>query len=245
MRSTPAMWILRAMRWRLPQILAVLALVLLAGVLSVQHVERTMGGATVPGLVLVDASWLGAGDVAALRRRWPDLTSEWLEAAGPGLTPAGALAPFDAALLDALASRGDRTILLSLDPGLGRAAAEAARTPVGDPRWHAVLDTFPDVASRSTLSVLTDSLADFLRRQSGTRAFVAAVLLGDEQSRNPVQTFEPVVAALHTLPSFRRSSLVILGRRRGDGQRLALRIDRGPWKERARPGLADLLDPRW
>jgi len=233
------------MHWRLPQILAVLALVLLAGVLSVRHVERSMGGATVPGLVLVDASWIGSAESEALRKRWPQLTSEWLAEGGPGLTPAGALAPFGPDLIDALARRGDRTILLTLDPGLGRDGAEQARTDGGEPRWQAVLDQFPDVAARPALSTMSEVLADFIRRQSGTRAFVAAVLTGDQRSRNAAQMFEPIVTALDTLPSFRRSSLVVLGARDADGRRLAVRLDRGPWKDRARPGLADLLDPRW
>src|SRR5258705_10518152 len=54
------------MSLRLTHVLALMALILAAGVLSIGHLEADTGVGTVPGLVVIDAPWLEARAVAEL-----------------------------------------------------------------------------------------------------------------------------------------------------------------------------------
>ncbi|MCB9897627.1 MAG: hypothetical protein H6825_06470 [Planctomycetes bacterium] len=222
------------MTFRLSHVLALMLLLLLAGVASVGYLEARSGGAAVPGLVLVDAPVF---DQAAL----DELASQWsgrgaarreLVVAQPGVP----LAPFESRFVRRVMSRGDVTALFTLDPAFGR--PEAAR--LGG--WQAVLDSFPALGGELPLERLVAAGAEFVRSQSGTRAFLGALVL-DPRSRD-VPDLEPLIEALERLPDYRRSSLVVLGRGRGE-VRPVLRLDLGRWGGRARPVLADLLELAW
>src|SRR5437763_168479 len=60
------------MRLRLPHILVLMALILAAGVVSVQQLQARRGGATVQGLIVLDAPWLDAAAAEPLLVEWSD-----------------------------------------------------------------------------------------------------------------------------------------------------------------------------
>jgi len=73
------------------------------------------------------------------------------------------------------------------------------------------------------------SLAAFVRAQSGTRPFLAGLVLPPSADAAELPALlEPLLAAAETLPSFRRTSIVLLGERQSDsGVRVVVRLDRG------------------
>ncbi len=218
----------------LPHVLVLMLLLLVAGVASVEYLEARSGGATVPGLVIVDAPVLDAAALDALGSQWASRGSVRREIvlAAPGVP----LLPFDSRLVRRVMIRGDATALFTLDPGFGRAEASAGGG------WRAILDAFPGTRAAAPLESLVAEAAEFVRGQSGMRAFLAALVL-DPTSR-AVPDLALLLDALASLPDYRRGSLVVLGRSR-EGVRPVLRLDTGPWGQRARPGLADLLDLSW
>lgn len=201
--------------------------VLLAGLAGVRWFELRSGGATVPGLVLVTLPVLDHDTAAALRRRWPEMREETL------LVADGPLEPFGPDAMAVLSGRGHRTALFAQGAGISRAV-------VGE-TWDSLVDVFPQQGPQDHA---TAELARFLRAQHQTRPFVAALVFGSEPP-HLVQLLGPVVAELERMPWFRRSSLVVLGPCGPAGGRRVLRLDVGDWGRRARPELADLLDPRW
>src|SRR5262245_25392839 len=54
------------MSLRLPHVLVLMALILAAGVLSVRQLESDTGAGTVPGVIVLEAPWLGARAMAEL-----------------------------------------------------------------------------------------------------------------------------------------------------------------------------------
>jgi hypothetical protein len=210
------------MALRLPHVLVFMALILAAGVVSVQQLAAD-AGATVPGLVLVQASQLDASGLAALAAR--------LTGARDERVPAGAepFAPFDLERLARRAKEGAATALVSA-PRLEEAPLRRG--------WRVVV-----VAPERPLD---DVATDFLRGQSGLRSFVLGLDPGpDVAAADLAALLAPLLDAAQTLPGTRRTSLVILGGRDPLGQRLVLRLDLGPWGQRARPQLADLLEDAW
>lgn len=220
------------MALRLSHVLGGMLLVLLAGVLSVWHIEQRLGGATVPGVVVLEATWLDATALDALAAGRPGARVGTVEA-GPG-----ALAPFDDTLVARLRRRGDITLLYAADRDLAREQLVADGSV-----WGSILDSFE---AGTGVRHAVELAAVFVRGQSGTRAFLVGLALGAEPPDDEPDTLlAPLEAALTDLPSFRRGSLVVLGARSPDGRRPYLRLDVGPWKGRARGELADLLEPGW
>jgi hypothetical protein len=210
------------MALRLPHVLVCMTLILAAGVVSVQQLAAD-AGATVPGLVLVQASQLDAAGLASVAARLAGAHDEQV-AVGPE-----PFAPFE---LDRIARRGTE----------GAATALVSVPHVEDAplrRGWRVIVMAPE-------RPLADVATDFLRGQSGVRAFVLGLDPGPEiAAADLAALLAPLLDVSETLPGTRRTSLVILGGRDPLGRRLVLRIDRGPWGERARPQLADLLEDAW
>jgi hypothetical protein len=242
------------MSLRLPHVLALMALILAAGVLSVRHLESGTGAGTVPGVIVVEAPWLDARGVAELTEALdgPGMHRA-LEQAGvpvpPGATPPvvriqwvaageGPLQPFGTELAERRAHEGAGTVLVRA----GAPADEAALR-----RGWRVLIARPEASDPVAETVQV--AADFVRRQTGVRAFLLAVDPGPRAAAadNGLSTLiTPLVAAAQSLPRTRRTSLLLLGEREPDaGRRVGLRIDIGPWAHHARPGLLDLLEERW
>lgn len=222
------------MAWRLPQILTAMAAVLILGLCSVWFMEARMGGATVPGLVLIEAPF---ADLEALNGvleaiGQPDRAHTG-ECAGPPLP----FAPFGGAVLERLRGRGD-TLVLYVPVGDGEAADPRAASPA----WQSVLasqrpeDEGPADRARALLST----------RQQLT-GFCIGLVLEDHGDQLATEVVPPLLDAMGGLPEFRRSSLVVLGAAiPGDPPRRAyLRMDRGPWKGQSAPDLADLLEATW
>lgn len=219
---------------RLPHVLGLMLLVLLAGVVSVEFLETRWGGAAVPGLVLVDAPSLSAADLDALAQAWaPRGTVRRESLFSPRETPLG---PFDAGFVRGAVRRGDVCALFSLDPSLRREDA------AGSGPWPVFLDTFPAVGGATSAATMLAAAAGFVRAQTTTRAFLAGLVLDPADATGPDLT--ALLDALAVQPAYRRSSLVLLGAVR-HGERQVLRLDVGPWGRRARPGLADLLALSW
>jgi len=211
---------------RLPSILVAMALLLLSGVVSVRVLETRMGGATVPGLIVIDAPGLAQLDLTAIQG---EHRSAVLESVAGGPAP---LAPFGSALMTRLRERGDRTALYTLvDSHLG-ALVEGPWTR--------------RVTPSSAPAAVTESAALITELRS-TRAFCVALALPEAGELDAAWMARVLVDAAETLPSFRRSSVVILGGRRRDapGQRWSLRVDLGRWVGQAEPLLEDLLEARW
>lgn len=214
---------------RLPSIFLLLALVLLAGVVSVRVLESRMGGATVPGLVLVEVPGLSHDDLEQLRSRHAGAVLEAIVA------PAAPLAPFDVARLTRLRDRGDRTALYTLASG-----EDGVQAP---DLWTKRRTTFP----APELESLVGEAAAFLAAQASTRAFCLALVLPAAGAGDGAALLQSLVTAAAELPSFRRSSIVLLGSPRADalGQRWSLRLDLGRWPRGPEPSLRDLLEARW
>lgn len=211
------------MRLRLPHVLFLMALVLLSGVVSARLWEARVGGAIVPGVVLVDEPTLGESDVGRLLRRWPDAVVERV--------PVGAavLAPFGPAERELRARRGDTTALFTVDPSIPQRG------------WDFVHDRA--MLGGDSPERAMSAAADFLGTLRSVRPFVVAVALGPAGVPDVGAAIEPLVAAADALPGFRRTSVVVLGALRAHEQgwtRTVVRIDRGRWGGQRRAALADL-----
>jgi len=214
---------------RLPAILAVMIVVLVAGVVSVRVLESRMGGATVPGIVVLDAPVLSHQALVAIQDRHPGSA---LESVSMGSEPLG---PFDAELVDTLRGRGDETALFSLfrrEDGVFRPTL-----------WTTRRSVFPDPAFDEALR----EALGLLVKQRRTRAFFVALALPADVDTDGIAPTRKLVAVARDLPSFRRSSVVLLGAANpgAPGQRWTLRIDLGTWPRDPEPQLADLLSTRW
>jgi hypothetical protein len=223
------------MSLRLPHVLILMTLILAAGVLSVRHLEADVGASSVPGLVAIEAPALDATTATALLARLPGASIQWVAA------DEGPLQPFDSRLAARRAGEGAATMFISAEARPADGARGAWRVLIEDP-------PFPAARPASQRSVLV--AADYVRQQTGLRAFLLAVDPGP--LRTPTLADElpellaPLLAAADALPRSRRTSIVVLGARELAGdRRLALRLDRGAWGSRARAGLADLLDDGW
>lgn len=214
---------------RLPAILVSMLLLLLSGVVSVRVLETTLGGATVPGLVLLDAAGLDHAGLLRIQERHPGSALESVPADD------APLAPFGSPLILRLATRGDALALYSLVP--------LDVEPLSGSPWIKRRTNFP----RPEPNALVDEAAGFLASQHGTQAYFLALVLASETAIAGIDPVRTLVHAAETLPSFRRTSLVVLGARRRDqpGQRWALRVDVGRWPREPDPGLKDLLSARW
>jgi len=212
-----------------------MALLLLAGLLSVQGLEHAQGTASVPGTVVLEAGSLGAGTLEALVGRWPGTTVEWVAA------DAKPLSPFAEGLARAEA-RGDRLLLFSAD-AVARDGAGAV------PPWHAVLDGFPDLPARPRSAWMIEAASRFIAASTGARGFLLALLLAGPDLEQPEALLDSLVDAARTLPSYRRTTIVLLGAWEGTSspgrpsRRPCLRIPVGDWSHHWRPELADLLAP--
>ena len=217
------------MKLRLTHVLVLMGLILAAGVVSVRHLAAD-AGATVPGLVVVDASQVPeAGDLARQAVRFPDSRLQSTRA------ETGPLCPFDAAFATRRGQQGAATVLVSAAPVDGLLEHRSWHVAIGEPAQPAGLSLAERVAA---------SAADFVRAQTGVRAFVVALQPG------PSADLPVLIArldeAMSSLPRTRRTSLVVLGSRDpATGLREVLRLDRGNWGLRARPQLADLLEGEW
>ncbi len=211
------------MNFRLPHVLCIMGLLLAAGILSVQQLEARRATASVPGLVVIDAPWADGGSLQPVIASWPGARLFWTDA---GDAP---LSPFGAAWWAGRADAGSRTLTL-----------DGAATPEGGPQFATRLPPGEDGLSA------TRALADRLVDESGTLPFAASLPLGAAEAAHIDEIVRMLVLALDQLPSFRRSSIVVLGAREAaTGRRLALRVDRGRWPSPPRPGLADLLEDAW
>ena len=210
------------MVWRLPSIFAAMALLLVAGVLSVQHLESHVGATAVGGLVLVALPELDDAAAVRLAARWPGASATWVDVQVPAVVGADEpFAPFLQAAIGQRAAQGEATVLLRApDPSK---VPVLSRTPVAQPgplsdeaSWH--------VRIEGDTSLLLRSAADFLREQTGTRPFVLGldlraapgVALGQGaaaavRSLRADDVGPQLSEALQDLPSFRRTSIVMLG----------------------------------
>jgi len=205
---------------RLSHVLVLMALVLAAGVLSVRQIE---GESVVQGTLVIAAPGLTPEVAQRLQRDRGDL--------GWTLLPAGdgPLAPFDTELVAESVARGT-VVSLFVQP------------PCSDPATLDLRGAWRVLIAPEAGDVLT-SLADFVRAQVGTRPFLAGLLLPSSLDAPALAaTLEPLLAAADTLPTFRRTSIVLLGDRpSGPGRRVVARLDRGRGALAAPVTLADLL----
>jgi hypothetical protein len=210
------------MALRLPHVLVLMALVLAAGVLSVQQLEEHVGRSAAPGLVVLDAGAMGVDTAQALVRRWPGMQFEELEWVAADGAP---LAPFDPVAVGRLRERGWASALVT--PG----GSEDAALRRG---WGVLVTSVPAAEAPASLS-------GFVAAQDGVRPFVAGLLVPDAPVGELLAALTPLVAAADGLPSFRRTTIVVLGQRElQSGRRLALRLERGPEPAPGRV-LTDLL----
>jgi hypothetical protein len=214
---------------RLPSIIVVMTLVLVSGVVSIRVMESRMGGATVPGLIVVDAPGLTREHLVQIQARHAGSSVEALE------ITSDPLGPFDVELLTRLRDRGDLVALYTLLDGEGGVLRPTL--------WHKRRSVFPD----PPVETAVDEVAAYVAAQHGTRAFFVGLTLPYEAPTDGIGPVRTLAAATAELPSFRRCSLVLVGaqRRNVDGQRWVLRVDLGRWVRDPEPALADLLSARW
>jgi hypothetical protein len=206
---------------RLSHVLVLMALVLAAGVLSVRRIE---GESVVQGTLVIAAPGLTPAVAQRLQRERGDL--------GWTLLPVGdgPLAPFDTELVAESVGRGT-VVSLFLQPPLAEPATRDLRGA-----WRVLIA--PEAGD------VLASLAAFVRAQVGTRPFLAGLLLPPSSDAPALAaTLEPLLAAADALPTFRRTSIVLLGDRpSGPGRRVVARLDRGRGALAAPVTLADLLE---
>ena len=211
-----------------------MALVLLAGLLSVKHLEGRLGAPTVSGIVLVELPGVPADVLDQLQTRWPGARLEWVTA-GSG-EPFGPFEDFSA-----YGDEGVATVLFS--------SRHLDRESTHDKGWSAVLDGW--AAQEGTpITGLTDQAAAFVRGQESSRPFLVGMDLGrGADMALAADALAALVDAAQGLPSFRRTAIVALGARDHEtsggqgGRRWCLRIPVGSWEHHALAGLADLLEP--
>jgi hypothetical protein len=205
---------------RLSHVLVLMALVLAAGVLSVQGLDE---GNAVQGTLVIVVPGMTSSAARQLEQQRSDL--RWT------VLPAGArpLSPFDDELVAERIAQGTVASLFVQPPQPTR-PSEASRKA-----WRVLIaPEHGDVLA---------SLADFVRAQSGTRPFLAGLILPPSADCAALPALlEPLLAAADTLPSFRRTSVVLLGERQSDsGVRVVVRLDRGGDAPPAPVTLIDLL----
>jgi hypothetical protein len=212
---------------RLPTILLLMALVLAAGVLSVAQLESRAGISSVPGVIVLDLPGLGLGEMQDLTSRLPGARMEWV-AAGAEL-----LAPFGLAEGRRAIEAGEATVLFD--------AIDSGR-PDWRRGWSVVLDEYPETDGAGRAERAVARAAEFLRGRTGTRPFRVGLVLDEQAAPDIDLLLEQLIEATTSLPSFRRTSLVVLGERMSvSPRRLSLRVDLGRWGVHARPALRDLL----
>jgi hypothetical protein len=249
------------MALRLPHVLALMALILAAGVLSIRHLEADTGAGTVPGLVVIDAPWLDARAVAELATE--PLSAEQtrrLEEAGVSAAAISQIAgDLERARIQWVAAGEGRLQPFATDFA-GRRGGQGAATLLVDAAadddpalrrgWRVIIAAPEAPATADAAGRAVQVAADYVRRQSGVRAFFIALDPrlpegGDVAARVPA-LLAPLLAAAQSLPRTRRTSLVLLGALEPEGRRrVALRFDVGSWGHHTRPGLADLLEEDW
>jgi len=223
------------MALRLPHVLILMALILAAGVLSVRHLESDVGASSVPGVVVLEVPALDASMASGLLLRLPGASPQWVG------VEEGPWHPFDVRLAAQRASQGSATVLISAAPLPADEARDGWRVRIEDPPSPAALPA----EQRAVLAA-----AEYVRQQTGLRAFLVAVdpgaLSAATLAADLPELLAPLLAAADALPRTRRTSIVLLGARESGGERrFVLRLDRGAWGPRARPALADLLEDRW
>ncbi|GJM21790.1 MAG: hypothetical protein DHS20C15_17050 [Planctomycetota bacterium] len=217
------------MRIRLPQILLAMALILLAGLAAVQVFERRQGGAGVPGIVLLSQPQLDGAALTSLAEAIPGAHLELVDAGD------GPLAPFDGAALQYHVSQGYDTVLLA--PGGPEPPSEG---------WALRALVYPAVSTKDAFGHAIDDALLEIRKHSAERPYLVGMLADPVPPQRVKHFLNECVSVFEALDPYRRSAVVVLGARHTDGaQRYALRINRGRWGTRARPDLADLLEPRW
>lgn len=214
------------MHWRLAHVLIAMTLILLAGLLGVRSLEDRAGATTVAGCIVVDAPTLDGEALAALAGRWAG------GQLGRVAAPAGALQPFSPEVVGRWTEAGARSVLLSLVPLADPGAARRA--------WRVLIEGLPFGEGPPAGA---RRLSSFIAEQHGTRPFLVGFALGELPAGEVPALVEPLLDTAAALPSFRRTSLLVLGGSvPGSAERMVLRIDRGRWHDLARPALADLLE---
>jgi len=208
-------------------ILFLMALVLGAGVVSVQQLESRVGATTVPGVIVLDLPSLAMTSAQDLARAHTGSLMAWISAGSE------ALAPFGLEPTLRRAERGEATVLFDAD-GAGETDWRAG--------WSVVLDEYPEQGAVGRAERAVARAADFVRAQDGTRPFRVGLALGAD-ARIPIDDLlVQIEKAADALPSFRRTAIVVLGERMDSSRRVFVRIDRGHWGTRAQPLLGDLLE---
>ena len=218
-----------AVALRLPHVLALMALLLAAGVLSVRTLPD---GSFVQGTVVIAVAGLTAAEAQQLQRERGDLRWAVVPAAD------GPLAPFDEDLVQERLEGGAVAALFVQPP-------QPAPLPASwREAWRVVVA--PDSGDA------VGSLERFARAQSGTRPFLAGLILPPRsdasEAASPLsgvfKLLDRLVAATEGLPAYRRTSIVLLGDRRpGTSGRVVARLDRGSVQHAAPATLTDLLEP--
>ncbi|HTE05865.1 MAG TPA: hypothetical protein VK824_06695 [Planctomycetota bacterium] len=215
------------MRLRLWHVLALMSLILVAGVLSIQQLEAHVGRTTVPGVVCIDVPGMDAAMAQAVTRHWPGALLQW--------APAGSepLSPFGPSAARALRSRGHATALLA--PRLPADGSQAAPDPSLHEAWGVLV-------SELTAGRAAEELAAAVRAGDGVRPFLLGLVLPAPTTEELIAAVARQVEAAETLPSFRRTTVLVLGAREPESKRrLVVRIDRGDLQRPPPPALADLL----
>ncbi len=225
---------------RLSTVLICMGLILVSGLVTTHSLEARSGGSMVPGIVVVEAPWLGAEQLVDLLDTWPDGALEHVSCAP------GALQPFGARVVGRRAVAGDRTILFA--NGAPMDAEAVRRDARGDPVWTVVLDSARAVPRSVAEPTFADAAA-FIRAQRDVRPFTVGLMPSGAEQTTFLEGLHRLYAALESLPRYRGGSLVVLGGPwqsdavDGQGLRPALRIDRPAALIDRRPGLRDLLEP--
>src|SRR5262245_3327265 len=184
------------MRFRLPQVLALMGLILAAGVVSVRELQSRRGPPSVPGLVVVDAPWLDGAALDPLLKSWPQARPTWVRA------DAEPISPFGAEYVVGRTVRGARAVLVAPrdgdDPGPPAASFATVLDGSGDGLGGAL------------------TLANHLTDNAGGLPFVAVLPLPAAERPRLDQILRTLQLAMTQLPSFRRTSLVVLGLREPD-----------------------------
>lgn len=217
------------MAWRLPQILIAMVTVLVLGLCSVWFMELRMGGATVPGLVLIEAPFAAAETLAAALSGEGAMLGRCDTAGEP-------FEPFGQAVLERLRDRGD-TLVLYVPGGEGDPVDHAAASPA----WSSILP-----AMRPEDDGPAERAASLLAASQQISGFCIGLVL-EADAELATDVVPQLLDAMGELPEFRRVSLVVLGAAVADdpSRRHFLRIDRGPWKGRNAGDLEDLLEAGW
>jgi hypothetical protein len=215
------------MRLRLTHVLILMALILAAGVVSVSGLESHVGASSVPGAIIVDVPTLPSGALQEFGRGRGGPAWFTVRASGEPC------APFDRAFARRASRGGTSTLLLSSRPLEGVDELRSA--------WSVVIAPAERLPAQAPAAA--ESMASFVAEQRGTRPFLAGLFLGDIAPEDLGPLLDPLLEAAASLPSYRRTSLVLLGAPIPDSdRRVAQRFDVGRWQGHLRPTLGDLLE---